>query len=379
MKYIAFVDTEEYVNERRSVVLASSNVARYMAKVFSSFCDVEIISPARTLADFGFWRGRRIKLSDNITLTLPPSLGGKTRFTSVGMAIFTQLWLLGKLLLGTKRGETICVYHSLSVIPVIRIVRFLKKLRIILEVREIYNDVHDRKQSSRAKELAFFKVADGFIVASSLLDKLINPQALPSVLAPGIYRVEKPRAEKFNDGKVHVVYAGTFRAIKGGALAAVRTAEFLPKNYVVHILGRGEPEVVENLLGEIDSVSRRSRATIVYEGVKFGDDFKTFLQRCHVGLSTQNPEESFNNTSFPSKVLTYLVNGLTVVSAKVAPVMQSPVGKYVHYYENNNPSDIARCVIDCSRDADVSTEPIDSVITGLEIDLRKALKKLLVG
>ena len=373
MKYIAFVDTEEYYYERRSVVLASSNVARYMAEAFSSFCDVEIISPARSLAKTGFYHGRTTKLSEHVSLTLPPSIGVKSRLMGMVMAAFTQFWLLMKLLLQTKQGETICVYHSLSIMQTIRLAKKLKKLHVIIEVREIYTDVHDRQQSSREQELDFFKIADGFIVASKLLDELINPNKLPSVLAPGIYKVETNRQKKFDDGKIHVVYAGTFRAIKGGALAAVRCAEFLPENYTVHILGRGEPNVVKNLTEEIKKVSEKSKAKIVYEGVLFGDEFKAFLQKCHIGLSTQNPEETFNNTSFPSKVLTYLVNGLEVVSAKVAPVVQSPVGEYVHYYEHQESKEIAECV----QTVNVNNEHNCIMhLKQLDIDLRKELKTL---
>ena len=374
MKYIAFVDTEEYYFERRSVVLAASNVARYMAEVFSSFCHVDIISPARTLATTGFFHGRGTKIADDITLTLPPTFGVKSRLLSKLMALFTQLWLLFKLLVETKQGETICVYHSLSLIPTIKIAKKIKNLRVILEVREIYTDVHDRVQSTKEKELDFFKIADGFIVASKLLNDLVNPNKLPSVLAPGIYKVESNRQEKFNDGKIHVVYAGTFRAIKGGAIAAVRTAEFLPENYVVHILGRGEPDVVKNLKEEIDNVSRRSKATLIYEGVLFGDDFKAFLQKCHIGLSTQNPEETFNNTSFPSKVLTYLVNGLAVVSAKVAPVVQSPVGEYVQYYEHQNPQEIAETIKSISPKQIIIN---DKLLNKLDLKLKENLKRVL--
>ncbi len=375
MKYIAFVDTEKYYHERRSVVLASSNVARYMAGAFSSFCDVEIISPARSLAKTGFYHGRTTKLSEHVSLTLPPSIGVKSRLMGLVMATFTQFWLLMKLLFQTERGETICVYHSLSIMQTIKLAKIMKKLRVIVEVREIYTDVHDQKQSSREKELDFFKIADGFIVASKLLDDLINPNKHPSVLAPGIYKVETNRQKKFDDGKIHVVYAGTFRAIKGGALAAVRCAEFLPENYTLHILGRGEPDVVKNLTEEIEKVSEKSKAMIVYEGVLFGEEFKAFLQKCHIGLSTQNPEETFNNTSFPSKVLTYLVNGLEVVSAKVAPVVQSPIGEYVHYYEHQDSKEIAECI----EKVEINIEnKCKFVITELDNDLKLKLKKIII-
>ena len=101
--------------------------------------------------------------------------------------------------------------------------------------------------------------------------------------------------------------------------------------------------------------------------------FHVFLQKCHIGLSTQNPEETFNNTSFPSKVLTYLVNGLEVVSANVVPVVQSPIGEYVHYYKHQDSKEIAECIISIEFN---SQKNIDDVIKELDFNIKKHLKDM---
>jgi hypothetical protein len=71
------------------------------------------------------------------------------------------------------------------------------------------------------------------------------------------------------------------------------------------------------------------------------------LQKCHIGLSTQNLNATFNDTSFPSKVLTYLSNRLNVVSAKIPVVEQSCVGEWVSYYSKQTPKSIADAIINC--------------------------------
>ena len=54
----------------------------------------------------------------------------------------------------------------------------------------------------------------------------------------GTYNVEKQIANKFDDGKIHCVYAGTFDPRKGG-MSAVNAAKFLDEKYHIHILGFG--------------------------------------------------------------------------------------------------------------------------------------------
>ena len=122
---------------------------------------------------------------------------------------------------------------------------------------------------------------------------------------------------------------------------AVRLAEYLDGSYHVHILGEGTKETQKAVLDEIESVAAKTEAEITYDGVLRGDDFKKFLQKCHIGLSTQTPEGDYNSSSFPSKILTYLSNGLEVLSIRIPAVEKSPVGEYVHYYDEDDPRIVA--------------------------------------
>ena len=62
------------------------------------------------------------------------------------------------------------------------------------------------------------------------------------------------------------------------------------------------------------------------------------MQKCQVGLSLQNPNDSFNFTSFPSKILVYLQNDLRVVSYKLPVLEKSLLSKYLLLcdYDNKN-------------------------------------------
>ena len=79
--------------------------------------------------------------------------------------------------------------------------------------------------------------------------------------------------------------------------------------------------------------------------MKRGDEYKGFIQSCHIGLSTQNPEKGFNDTSFPSKVLSYMVNGLQVVSVEIPVLTSSGVNTMISYCADNSGKEVAGAIL----------------------------------
>ena len=69
------------------------------------------------------------------------------------------------------------------------------------------------------------------------------------------------------------------------------------------------------------------------------------MQKCHVGLSTQNPDAEYNDTSFPSKILSYMANGLRVVSIRIRTVETSSIADKVYFYDRQSPKDIADTIM----------------------------------
>jgi glycosyltransferase involved in cell wall biosynthesis len=145
----------------------------------------------------------------------------------------------------------------------------------------------------------------------------------------------------FSDDKIHVVYAGTLDPIKGGAFTAIEAARFLDEKYVLEILGAGSKEDILAVEEAIKKVSETTNCQVQYVGCKYGEDFNSYLQACHIGLSTQQAEAKFNATSFPSKVLTYMANGLQVVSVRIPAVETSLVGEFLYYYDRQDAKVIA--------------------------------------
>jgi glycosyltransferase involved in cell wall biosynthesis len=189
-------------------------------------------------------------------------------------------------------------------------------------------------------------MADGYIFSSNQLCKRFNSQNKPYVICMGTYNAEDTLSTPIDDGKTHIVYAGTFNPHKGGVFNAISATEYLDSSYHLHILGGADEKLFKLVAKAIIEASLKTECQITYDGFLTGDEYKSFLQSCHIGLSTQDSEGAFNNSSFPSKILVYLANGLKVVSSKIPAVTTSMVDSAMYYYDYQAPREIARAIKD---------------------------------
>lgn len=364
MKYLAYYDIDENRTDDRSFVLSARNKVDYIISVISEKTDVQIIS-ASGVRGKSTAKGKTINISDKVELRLFTSIGRKNRVISLISTLYMKLQLFVYLLLNTKPGETIVVYHSLGYCSLVSLVKRMKKIRLILELEELYGDVTCRKRD-KARELRLAKQADGFIFPTQLLDDAVNTKGKPSVIIHGTYSVEADRqcnvfaAEDSDRSRnvIHCVYAGTFDPRKGGFEAA-SAAEYLPANYHIHILGFGSEREIENMKEHVAQTAKRSAARVTFDGLLSGEDYIRFIQSCDIGLSTQEPKASFNATSFPSKILSYLSNGLQVVSIRIPAIENSAVGKKLNFYDEQSPEEIARAILAVNNNNPDGRETID--------------------
>lgn len=341
MKYLSFYDTSD--KEGRARCLATTNKMDYICKSLVAIGEnVEIVSASMTSSK-GNFKGRVEQIDDGITLKLFSAYKWGNVFQKVWAMILSKLVLFFYLLFHVKRGETLLVYHALGYMSTLRWAKFFKRFKILLEVEEIYGDVTGNKKTVK-RELSFFKKADAYIFPTELLNEKINVKNKPYVIIHGTYNVEKSVGKKWNDGRIHCVYAGTFDPRKGGVSAAVSAGKFLDEKYHIHIIGFGSTKDKELLLKSIDEVNQNSKCTVSYDGLLSGEEYIKFLQSCDIGLSTQNPAAQFNDTSFPSKVLSYMANDLRVVSIKIKVLETSAVNDMLYYYEEHTPQAIAAAI-----------------------------------
>lgn len=345
VKYIGFY-IYDIENITRNGSIAASNKMDYIANAINELgYRVEIISPSWfTDKSRLYSKSYKFDLTKNKSVVFAPSFIANNKLTRYLRTLLSKLWLLKYIVLNAKKDEDLIVYHSLALISIIRIAKRIKKFNLILETNEIYSDVIKYPQYIVKNEYKIFKEADKFIFSTELLNKKLNTYNKPYAINHGTYFVEKDRGIKSDDSKIHVVYAGIIDDQKGGATAAAAAALYLDNKYHVHIIGFGNDKNICKLKVLINDILKKTDCTISYDGLLKGEDYIKFLQKCHIGLSTQTPIASYNETSFPSKVLSYLANGLRVVSIRIKAIEQSKVGEIIYFYDHDSPEEVANAI-----------------------------------
>lgn len=332
IKYIGFYSPNNLKYNRTSALSAMSKMD-YVSSVLSKLgYKTTIVSPSWILGN-GFESQMKINLGEMKQLLLPPSVGSSNKILTYISIILSQCWLFLWLLFTTKRNDKIIVYHSPWIALPILLAKKIRGFKIILEVEEIYKDIQTIHPFLDTLEQRIFEKADAYIFSTELLERKLNTSNKPYVVLYGNYEVPITLAKPFEDGKIHLVYAGIIDSHKAGAFNAIEVAPYLNHKYVIHILGFGE---VGKLQKRINEINEFSECNVYYDGVKSGEDYIKFCQFCHIGLSTQNIEGEFVDSSFPSKILSYMALGLNVVSCDIKCVRESAISNFINYYKGNS-------------------------------------------
>lgn len=257
---------------------------------------------------------------------------------------FVHIQFLIWCLFNLKRNEQVLVYHSLGFDADFLFLKKVKGIRIIGDIEEIYQDVSKQKPSQERNEYRFIDICDKYMFPNTILNERINKAKKPYVVVHGIYKPNKYSEVSYNDGKIHILYAGTYDPNKGGALASVRAAEYLDENYHLHLTGFGTKKDEETVIKEIERVQPLTKCQITFHGYLDDDSFLDLMHHCSIGLCTQDPTSQLNLTSFPSKILNYMANGLVVLSGRNRAIEDSAVGDMVCYYENQEPHVMAKSI-----------------------------------
>ena len=372
IKYISYYDSALNKSENRNFVLAATNKMDYICSALNkNGYDVQIISASGTNGK----KSVKGKTYDNngVSVKLFSSFGRGNKIKNIIDIIFLKIQLFFYLFFNIKKDEKVIVYHSLGYMSVISLLKSLKGFSLILEVEEIYSDVIG-KNKTKDKELRFFNKADSFIFPTELLNDKINVSEKPFAVIYGTYKTESKRESVFNDGKIHCVYAGTLDPRKG-ALTAAKAARYLSDDYHIHILGFGSQKDRDLILDEVRYNEDCGLNNLSFDGLLDGEDYIRFIQSCAVGFSTQSPSAQFNATSFPSKVLSYLSNGLRVVCIEIESVKKSKVSDLLYFYNDDSPEAIANVIKDIDFFADYDSREVIELLNKEFIDNISQLMK----
>ncbi len=341
--YIGHYNCEQLASEKRIAAPPAMNKMGYIISVLSEITDKSIVvSPCETRSH-SYVKGSMQDLNDHISIKTFDSFQNKNRIIRGLGHVITKNQLHRFLMKNVKSDDTVIVYHSLALMDIVKKLKNKKKCHLIIEVEELYSDVSEDKEL-RKKEIDYLQIADRYIIITELLNQQVNLQNKPKIISHGTYQSVEKCGEKFNDGKTHVVYAGSFNPVKGGALCAIDAAEYLDNGFVLHVLGKGSESETEVVKNRIEEISAKTECSIVFDGYKSGKEFDAFIQSCHIGLSTQQPDGKYNASSFPSKILMYMSNGISVVSIRIPAVDTSDVKDCIYYYDTPAPKEIANAI-----------------------------------
>ena len=369
---------------------AAGTVINYMAEVLNDLgYQVEIISPSWIVdaKEKGIYAAQKEEITPGCVLKKTPSIAAEGRVINLLNKIISRIWIMKVFFFSVQKEDTVFVYHEPTLMLPVSIFKKTHEHRICMIAEELYSDIPKFSKMNRNKEIRYLQsFPDAYVFPTVLLNDTINKDnEKPYIIVHGTYHAEKEYRSDRETEKIHVVYAGTLNRTKGGA-AAVAAAEYLTEKYHIHIIGFGTEEEKEDMIARIEHVKAKTKCSVSFDGVKLGEEYTMFIQKCDIGLSVQNPDASYNETSFPSKVLSYLSNGLRVVSIRIKALETSAVNELMSYYDHQNPKEIAQAIMKIKLDErydsrsvikrlnDETHESIKTVLEGLQYDRSRAKK-----
>ena len=367
--YLIHFDNKKNRNVTPSAITKGKYVASALASCSSEVEIVSLAYPTKDSQDEVYYQ-----VSENVICHL---FKGKYSNNRIIRYIDHKLYdkkIRKYLKQNVKKEDIIVVYHSLANMKLVKYIKKNVTDKIVYEVEEIYGDViNDEK--AKIKELKAFKNASSYIFSNDYLNTIINTKQLPYVTCYGTYEIPTLYKESFNDNLIHCLYAGTLAQNKG-ALNAINVAKYLPNNYLIHILGFGSEKDIADIKNAVNAVNNSYGTTkVIYEGLKLNEEYLKFIQKCQIGLCTQNIDAAFNTTSFPSKILSYMSNGLEVVGVNIAAIKNSKVGQYIQFYNVPDEKEIANAILNINLNA--KSNNVD-VVKELDKEFKEDLKDMLV-
>lgn len=344
IKYIGFYSNHSDVGKRNGSIAATTKMDYIAQAINEAGYNVQVISPSWFVDKHSYKKTEVKKINKMKSIIFAPSYHGSKIISKISRRLFSYIWLFIYLIRMTQKDESIIVYHSINLILPVYLAKRIKKFNLILETNEIYTDVKEYRKIIKKMEKRIFKEADAFILSTELLNDKVNKKAKPYIINYGTYKIEPIINCAFEDNKLHVVYAGIIDEEKGGASRACDAALYLDSDFHIHIIGFGDEKSICNLKKRIGDISCKTSCMISYDGIYSGQEYIKFLQKCKIGLSTQNPKGEYNDTSFPSKILSYMSNGLAVVSIKVDSIAYSKVSNEIIFYTDDSPVNIANAI-----------------------------------
>lgn len=375
IKYIGYYDTSDSDSE---IYLAGVDKMNYViTSLERNGFQVDVFSPVISKSNrFGYKKALMKRIHFNSFLFVGPSFSGVPPLFKKMNYLYGQFWLFVKLLCVLKRNEKIIVYHSVISIPFLSLLFFIKRIKIILELEEVFHYLNSSNCFKSKMEDVFIASADGYILSNYYIKTKVDFGVKKICVAHGSYsKCKLDKIDNFFVNKVNLIFAGMIEHVRNGAFNSVEISKYLDRNYVVHILGYSDnSEIIDELLGRINKINLElGYIACVYHGEMRGDEYDIFLNSCQIALNPQRISE-FMDYAFPSKILSYLSHNLRVVSVKLNSLLNSDVSDYIIFSETDIPQDFAKIILSINTDIDCDNIVfIENLNTNFQLSLKKML------
>lgn len=370
--YIGFYSRQEDSSRRLSSAAAVDKM-NYIAQKLNDFDDLTVVSVSQTTVCGKVAWKKHEKINNHLWYRTFFSIGWPNALLARLELMFKKWQTFFFLLTHCSRKTNVIAYHSLYSMMPIRLAHRIRKFNLILEVEEIYQDVVALNGKIKDNEYKVFDDADAYIFSTEFLSRKLNVQRKPECIVYGNYNIT-PRSSCYNkDELIHIVFGGTLERSKGSILVA-QASMLLPKNYRVHIAGNGPQNDLDEIKRiEAILVNGKAKGKLFYEGELSASDYERLLQKCHIGVCSQDPTAKYSDTSFPSKVLNYLRHGLEVVSIRIPTIAESALSPIITFYEKNEAHALADAIITAS----MKTKNDLAILSELDSKFGLAIKTVL--
>lgn len=267
-----------------------------------------------------------------------------------------------------KDGDIVLIYHSLYYSKKYKtIIKIAGQHNSILFVAEIYSDVFNKNSISRNNELKTIRLFDKFIcMSNSLSDLCCSKSNKKSILLFGSYSVQTRTKNMSEKDKVDIVYSGTASKIKNGLYMAIDAMNNLGSNYLLHVYCQPTKSAIDAM---------RGKTNVVYEGYINESSLNEKLSEYDIGLASQDPYGTYNNSSFPSKIIKYLSCGLSVISSASISVLESPFADYVNVFDPYDSKVLSNLIVKISKNLD--SQKNSDVIKKMDRQFKSMVKELI--
>lgn len=238
-----------------------------------------------------------------------------------------------------RTGDIVVIdNYELIYVLAARLTRIFKRFSIILDYEDGKHLI-DRgiiRTISGLAEVLGRGMIQGALLASPGLGARV-PEGIPTEIVPGFLsgsvstRLPEPGAP------VRFLYSGSLDSARGGDLL-VAVVKLLPASgWRLDITG-GIGEYAD----ELSQLSKQEnfRGKVYFHGALPSEEYHKLARECHVGLNCQKSSDPISQVTFPSKIFSYLSQGLVVISTKASHV-EAICGEGCLYLEEETPEELA--------------------------------------